>query len=356
MTRFAPSAVFMLASLLPGACLLAGAFLGGVWSAAGLITMTLVVFLCDRASFAARAGPGLAKVQPLLIAGLHFTILPAVLLAIGMPGHLSGAETVLLLLGAGLFFGQVSNACAHELIHRQSRAARRLGAAIYVSLLNGQHVSAHLLVHHVHAGTDKDPNSAPLGQSFWQFAARASVTEFAAGWRAETARQRPGQLHPYAIWLGGAAFTLVTAGLLAGVAGIAALIAMSVYAQLQLLLSDYLQHYGLRRRRVAGGRTEPMGPQHSWNAPQPWSAALMLNAPLHSDHHMHPGRSFDQLYLDPDRAPVLPRSVPVMGALAFVPPLWRRVMDPRVRRLTGEMPRSSEPDTRPSASTETLSI
>ncbi len=317
--------------------------------------MTLVVILCDRAGVAARAGAGMATGQPLLIAALHFTILPAVLLAVGLPGHLNGAETALLLMGAGLFFGQVSNACAHELIHRQGRAARRLGAAIYVSLLNGQHVSAHLLVHHVHAGTDKDPNSAPLGQSFWRFAARASVTEFTAGWRAENARQRPGQLHPYAVWLGGAALSLALASLLAGAAGTVALLAMSAYAHLQLLLSDYLQHYGLRRQ-VVGGRTEPMGPQHSWNAPQPWSAALMLNAPLHSDHHMHPGRSFDQLRLDRNRAPVLPRSVPVMGALAFVPPLWRRVMDPRVRRLTGEVPHTPATGIRLPASTETLGI
>ena len=109
-------------------------------------------------------------------------------------------------------------------------------------------------------------------------------------------------------------------------------VGVAAYAQLQLLLSDYVQHYGLRRGLRADGRREPVGPQHSWNAPSWYSGAMMLNAPRHSDHHLRPGRAFPDLSLDPVKMPMLPRSLPVMATIALVPPLWRRVMDRRAAR------------------------
>jgi alkane 1-monooxygenase len=63
----------------------------------------------------------------------------------------------------------------------------------------------------------------------------------------------------------------------------------------------------------------------------------MLNAPRHSDHHAHPARAYPALRLgaaDTPGRPVLPRSLPVMATLAMVPPLWRRMMDPRVAALS----------------------
>ena len=102
--------------------------------------------------------------------------------------------------------------------------------------------------------------------------------------------------------------------------------------QAQLLLSDYVQHYGLTRAFAPDGRPEPVGDRHSWNAPQRFSAAMMLNAPRHSDHHAHPARPY------PGAAPAartrrLPWSLPMMANVALVPPLWRRMMHPRLDRL-----------------------
>jgi alkane 1-monooxygenase len=139
----------------------------------------------------------------------------------------------------------------------------------------------------------------------------------------------------------GAFVSVAAACLLGGWLGAAVLVVIALHAQMQLLLSDYLQHYGLRRATDANGKVEPMGPQHSWNAPQTYSAALMMNAPRHSDHHMHPGRPFTSLQLD-QAMPTLPYSVPVMGAIALVPPLWRRIMDPRARTWDASR---AQPDT-----------
>lgn len=335
MTTRAASFIFATASLGPAAALAAGAVAGGIWPYLGLLSMTVLMLILDKSSLGRSASPGQGHWLPLAIGGTHFALLGAGLWAMGSGMHLGTGQKIALMLGLGLFFGQVSNACAHELIHRNSRHLRALGTAIYVSLLNGQHVSAHMLVHHVHAGTARDPNSAPMGQGFWRFFLRASRDEFTAGWRAETRRRqgRKAWRHPYVIYIGGGLATGAGAALIGGGWGVMALLILAVHAQIQLMLSDYLQHYGLRRRVDASGQAEPMGPQHSWNAPQGFSAAQMLNAPLHSDHHMNPARPFPELRYDARLMPTLPRSVPVMGALALVPAVWRRVMDPRVRAL-----------------------
>jgi len=134
--------------------------------------------------------------------------------------------------------------------------------------------------------------------------------------------------HPYLIYSLGAVGLIASAGMSLGLKGIAALCAMAIYAQIQILMADYVQHYGLRRAILPDGRLEPVGPRHSWNAPDWLSSAMMVNAPRHSDHHVSPNRPFPALQFDQAHMPTLPYSLPVMACLATIPPLWRRVMEP----------------------------
>lgn len=325
------------------ACALAGlaAVFGGVWPWLAALYLTGFVFLMDRliahapvntdpeAEFPA-AAPLLATL------GLaHFALLALGTWAAGGPSGLTPVERVLTAIACGLVFGQISHPVAHELIHKPNRMLRHLGRWMYTTLLVGHHASAHLLVHHVHVASAADPNSAPRGENFYRFALRVGRQSFLAGLRAENRRRRhaksPG-LHPYVTYVGGALATMAAALLLAGPTGLAALLAMAIYAQLQILMSDYVQHYGLRRRALPNGKPEPVGPQHSWNAPQVFSSALTVNAPRHSDHHITPARPYPALQLDPGTMPCLPRSLPVMAAIAMVPPLWFRMMNPRCDR------------------------
>lgn len=333
---------FALASLLPAALMLVAAFLGGVWLWTAIASITLCVLAMDRVGPGFEALPSSAQALPFAVALAHFVTLAAVLWAVCHNSGLSNGEKILLVIMMGLFAGQVSNACAHELIHRADRASRRLGTAIYCSILNGHHVSAHMLVHHVHAGTDKDPNSAPLGQGYYRYFASASLAEYRAGFTAETQRlaKKMRWRHPYLLYGAGALTSLFAAWLIGSWLAVICLFAISLHAQAQLLLSDYLQHYGLRRRIDETGKPEPMGPQHSWNAPQSYSSALMMNAPRHSDHHMNPARDFTRLRLT-EEMPTLPRSVPVMGAIALVPPLWRHIMDARAGAWSAVSPAES---------------
>lgn len=320
---------FAVASLLPAALLALACLWGGLWAWAGIAAITVVVFFLDKLSVETQISDATGHRLSEVLGVTHFALLGLAVWAMG--GPLPVFDKALIVVGCGLYFGQISNSNAHELIHRAARWPFRLGASNYASILFGHHTSAHRLIHHVHAGTQRDPATSRLGEGFWSYLVRAWIGGFRAGLRAE--RQRHGGVRwpaPYVAYAVGSALTVMVAFALAGLPGIAGLVAIAAYAQIQLMLSDYVQHYGLERLILADGKPEKMGPQHSWNAPHWYSSAMMLNAPRHSEHHMNPAKPFPALDLTRGEMPILPQSLPVMAVIALVPPLWRRLMDKRV--------------------------
>jgi alkane 1-monooxygenase len=269
-----------------------------------------------------------------ILACAHLALLPLIIYALSHDA-LTVWQKIWLFMAAGLFCGQVSNSNAHELTHRTNRMLRRLGTWVYISVLFGHHASAHPKVHHRFVATDMDPNSAPKGMSYYQFFPRAWIGSFKAGYKAETTQRTQSKkrgMHPYVTYIAGALLCVAFAAWIGGAMGVLVYLLVSVYASAQLMLSDYVQHYGLRRKPLAQGGFEPVGILHSWNSPHWFSSYLMLNAPRHSDHHAHPMTPYVALELPPE-APCLPRSLPAMATLALFPRLWRRVMDKRVDRV-----------------------
>ncbi|MCX8507632.1 MAG: fatty acid desaturase, partial [Rhodobacteraceae bacterium] len=100
----------------------------------------------------------------------------------------------------------------------------------------------------------------------------------------------------------------------------------------QLELTDYIEHYGLSRKYLGDGKYEPVKPRHSWNAAHKATNWFLINLQRHSDHHYKPDRRFPLLQTyGEDEAPQLPFGYPGMTSMALIPPLWFRVMNPRVR-------------------------
>ncbi|NPD16906.1 alkane 1-monooxygenase [Xinfangfangia sp. D13-10-4-6] len=353
---------FALAAMTPVPLLLLGAIFGGTWIWAGFLYMAVLSLILDQLiPHVAGHGedgqefPG-ADILLAAIGVSALVLLPVAVWAIAGASGLSTGQRVLLFFGAGFWLGQVGHPAAHELIHRSNRVLFRLGRAFYGAILFGQHASAHRLVHHRFVATDQDPNSAREGESFYHFAPRAWIGSFLQGWQAEDelrerARQnalreagangpgkakRQGQrkhqgLHPYLIYAIGAVISLSMGMAVAGPFGAATWVLLALHAQMQVLVSDYVQHYGLRRRLRPDGRPEPVSARHSWNTAHWFSSAMMLNAPRHSDHHMHPSRPYPALRL-PDEAPRLPWPLPLACSLAFLPRTWRRAIRPHLKR------------------------
>ncbi|MBD3804381.1 MAG: alkane 1-monooxygenase [Thioclava sp.] len=351
---------FAIVTFLPVPLLILAGIFGGIAAWASLIWIGLCLFMLDeiiaRPSPDAPEGSEFPAADTLSVAlgGVHFLLLFLGVAALSGFTQLEGSSWIAVLLAFGLFFGQVSNSNAHELIHRSDRRLFLLGKWIYISLLYGHHSSAHRLVHHRFVATPDDPNSAQLGEGYWAFLPRAWIGSFVAGYEMERGRaarlpepdpsaplgQRVrallARIGPYPSYVLGGLWFVMLFGILFGARGALAYLALCAYAQLQILLADYVQHYGLARARRGDGSYEPVDTRHSWDAPHPVTSLWMLNAPRHSDHHAHPGREYPALrlgQLDARQRPILPRSLPAMASLALIPPLWRRVMDKRVKAL-----------------------
>ncbi len=325
--------LFALAALTPFGLLCLAVPFGGGWGLLALGYMGLFTVLMDQfvpvvmpdapegAEFPA------ANVLLVALALAHLVAFPLVTWAVAGPSGLALWERGLLALAAGQWFGQVSNPCAHELIHRGNRALYALGVTVYATMLFGHHSSAHRLVHHRHAASLADPNTARRGESFYQFWPRAWAGSFRAGWQAEAALRRGKAVHPYYIYGLISAASLALGFALAGIGGLLVWLGLAIYGHSQLLLADYVQHYGLLRATLPNGKLEPVNERHSWNAPHWFSSALMLNAPRHSDHHAHPNRPYPALRLPAqEKAPYLPYPLPLCCALALAPRRWQRIM------------------------------
>lgn len=344
-SRPLPLSAFAAATLAPVPPLAMGSASGGLWLWAALAWLGLLSLLLDQLLPLVDADPVEGAEFPaadslLILLGLVALALPPLALAGATGSALTLPEKAALVFSTGLWLGQIAHPAAHELIHRSDRRLFRLGVLVYSWMLIGHHASSHRLVHHRHVATPADPASAPRGRGFWRYLPRAALGGFREGLRAETALRRrsaaPG-LHPYLHHALASAAALSLAALIAGPPGIALWLLIAAHAQLQIHLSDYVQHYGLIRARLPDGRDEPVAARHSWNTAHWFSSALLLNAPRHSDHHSHPSRPYPALRL-PEDAPRLPWPLPLAAAIALVPPLWHRLMRPHLARLAPPAP------------------
>jgi alkane 1-monooxygenase len=252
--------------------------------------------------------------------------------------HLSPAEEIALFFGLGVISGAIGITYAHELMHQKPRWERWLGDILMAMVLYSHFRSEHLLVHHRHVGTPRDPVTARYNTGFHRHFARVLARCPVSAWRAEAAMlarrglpvwHRSNPFWRYAMLQG--AF-LAAAFAVGGWWGLVLFLVQAFTAIWQLELTNYIEHYGLTRRHLGDGRYEPVRPHHSWNADHRVSNWLLINLQRHSDHHYKPDRRFPLLQTySADEAPQLPFGYPAMTALAMIPPLWRRVMNPRVR-------------------------
>ncbi|WP_298853615.1 alkane 1-monooxygenase [uncultured Ruegeria sp.] len=252
--------------------------------------------------------------------------------------HLSTIDKIGLFFGMGVISGTIGINYSHELMHQKSRWERWLGDILLAMVLYSHFRSEHLLVHHRHVGTPRDPVTARYNEGFHRFYPRVLWQCLISAFNAErdklARKDRPWTDRSNPFWrywvLQGTMLAL--AALIGGWSGLALFLLQAGVAIWQLELVNYVEHYGLTRKHMGDGRYEHVLPRHSWNASQKASNWLLINLQRHSDHHYKPNRRFPLLqHHAPDAAPQLPYGYPVMTVAAMIPPLWRRVMNPRVR-------------------------
>ncbi len=269
---------------------------------------------------------------------IQFSVIYGMIWWVSATDHLSTLEVLVLFFGVGVISGTIGIVYAHELLHQRNRLERWLGDLLLALVLYSHFRSEHLQVHHRWVGTPRDPVTARYNEGFHRFFFRVLRQCPPSAWRAEVAMlkrrglpwwHRANPFWRYAL-LQLAALALAFA--IGGWTGLGLFLVQAGSAVWQLELTNYIEHYGLTRKHLGEGKYEPVKPRHSWNAAHKASNWLLINLQRHSDHHYKPARRFPllQTYSE-EEAPQLPYGYPAMTTLAMIPPLWRRVMNPRVR-------------------------
>lgn len=261
-----------------------------------------------------------------------------------------GALSAIGKLGVVLSFGTVHAGiminAGHELIHKASRHEQRAGGILLSMVCYPSFKIEHVRGHHVHVATELDNSTARKGESLYAFLFRAFTSTVKTAWTLESAllRKRHRRVlswhNELVRWYALVAVIALGSLLVFGFAGLAFFIAQSLVAVALLETVNYLEHYGLSRRRLENGRYERTTHHHSWNSNHLLSNMLNLQLQRHSDHHANPQRPY-QVLRHFDDSPQLPAGYATMVMLAMVPPLWMRVMNPRVERYYAANERSA---------------
>lgn len=270
--------------------------------------------------------------------GLYALAVTGTLLTLGYTlaqvwaGTLHWVWPLVLVIGASFFNGSMI-LLAHELGHGHRRRDRLLARGLLSLIGYGHFTLEHNADHHRWVSTPKDCASARYGESLYAFALR----ELPGAVRGAIAleKRRLGDRGFWHLnntllqaWAGTLIFALPFI-LLFGVAMIPLLILHHLGCWFMLTKANYVEHYGLGRREIAEGRYEPVKPHHSWNSDYWLTNALSFNLQRHSARHANASREYQILRTQAD-VPHLPAGYPGSFLLALIPPLWFRVMDPKV--------------------------
>lgn len=239
--------------------------------------------------------------------------------------HLLGATlSVGTMVGTGIVIG-------HELTHRtQNFWAMLIGRWILAAPLDASFAIEHVYGHHTHIGTERDPATARRGESVYRFMVRSIVFGNVSGWRIERERLhkrgyrtftwRNRMLRGYAMSLVFAAFFYYAAG----PTGVVLYVIAGLYGKSMILERvNYVEHYGLVR--VPG---ELVLPRHSWNSNH--GGAVLLNVSRHSHHHHDASIPYFRLEPMKDQ-PTMPYGYAKMIYISLVPPIWRRLIVPKLK-------------------------
>ncbi len=249
-------------------------------------------------------------------------------------GDLAFAEKLGLALTVAMVAG-ISINTAHELGHKRSTHEKWLSKVALAQTAYGHFFVEHNRGHHVRVATFDDPASARMGETFWEFLPRTVIGSLRSAIVLERERlARVGKpffsVHNDLLnaW---AMSVALFGGLIAwfGVGIVPWLVVQAVIGFSLLEVVNYIEHYGLLRQQSADGRLERCRPEHSWNSNNTASNLFLYHLQRHSDHHANPTRRYQALRHF-DGLPELPSGYAGMILLAYLPPLWRRVMDPRV--------------------------
>jgi alkane 1-monooxygenase len=232
----------------------------------------------------------------------------------------------------GLLCGTFGINVGHELGHRTNPLEQNLAKALLLTSLYMHFYIEHNRGHHKRVSTPEDPSSARPGESVYAFFIRSIVGSYRSAWDISN-RERIKKNIPWLSFRNEMLmFQLLQIGLIVGIAAYFGLettgwfVCAAVIGFLLLETVNYIEHYGLQRKKTGVDSYERPKPAHSWNSDHAIGRLVLFELSRHSDHHYMASRKY-QILRHHEDAPQMPTGYPGMMILSLIPPLWFKVMD-----------------------------
>jgi len=241
----------------------------------------------------------------------------------------------------GLLCGVMGINVGHELGHRSHKGEQLLAKILLLSSLYLHFFIEHNKGHHKRVGTREDPASARYGEMLYAFYFRTVIFSYISAWKIAGRDSRKKGNQAFSLHNEVLQFHLIQIAFIGAVffffGWLTTLLFLVAAVQGILLLEtvNYIEHYGLQRKQIAGGKYERAMPAHSWNSNHIIGRVMLFELSRHSDHHYMASRKY-QVLRHHDRSPQMPTGYPGMMLLSTIPPLWFRVMNPRIKKLQHE--------------------
>jgi alkane 1-monooxygenase len=238
-------------------------------------------------------------------------------------------------LGMGIMCGVIGINVAHELGHRTTAGERFLAKVLLATTSFLHFYIEHNRGHHKNVGTPADPASAVKNESVYRFWSRSFPGSFLSAWNIVKKERERKKLRVWSLgnemiqYLLLEVIICVLVFALFGALTLVCFVAASLIGMLLLETVNYIEHYGLQRKKVSEFRYEDVTPVHSWNSDYAVGRLVLFELTRHSDHHYEPSKHYQLLDSMP-KASQLPAGYPAMMLLALFPPLWFHVMNPRL--------------------------
>ena len=224
---------------------------------------------------------------------------------------------------------------AHELGHRKSFFSRTCSKLLLMPSQYMHFYIEHNFGHHVNVGTAEDPATAKYKQSLYSFWITSVIGQYIGAWKLQLKLLKISKYKFFSIkndMMFYVIFQLMFIYLIYFNYGITVTIyslIISVISFLFLETINYIEHYGLSRKKDKNGRYERVKTIHSWNSNHVVGRLVLYELTRHSDHHFISSKKY-QVLESIDESPQLPYGYPTSILLSIVPPLWFKIMNPRV--------------------------
>ena len=253
--------------------------------------------------------------------------------------NLSNSEIFGRIFGMGIMCGVLGINVGHELGHRNNRLDEFIGEILLLSSLNTHFLPYHNGGHHYNVATPKDAATARKNELLFVFWFRSHLTSYFQAWQLENKRMKNLDRSWFHHQNRMVVYTFCNLLLLTfiyyifGQFVLFTFIAAAIIGILLLETVNYIEHYGLLRKKNTHGRYERVKRNHSWNSNHQVGQILLFNLSRHSDHHYNGAKHYQLLKSLPE-SPQMPTGYPGMMLLAFLPPIWFWVMNKKLSTLS----------------------